>query len=337
MPNRYTEVHKNRNGPGDARPTAQQIIDDEGLVGKMEGKVALVTGGSSGIGIPTIKALASTGMRVFATVRNLKKGEEALKDVLSPGKVELIHMDNTSMESVRAGAKEFLDKSGGKLNILICNAGVMAVPKVEHTQDGFEMQFGTNHIAHFLLFDLVKDAMMKSSTPEFNSRVVTVSSTGHRRAGIRPKSDYGFTEEGSYDPWAGYGQSKTANIYMANSIDRLYGSKGIHALSLHPGGIYTGLQVHVSDNVKQMWDTPEAQKYFKSVEQGAATSVYAAVSKEWEGKGGRYLEDCEESPPLGKEQGLGAAGYAEHAFNKDEEDRLWRDSEKFIGAKSSAL
>jgi NAD(P)-dependent dehydrogenase (short-subunit alcohol dehydrogenase family) len=337
MPNKYTEAHKNFNGPGDARPTAQQIIDDEGLVGKMEGKVALVTGGSSGIGIPTIKALASTGMRVFATARNMEKGEKELKDVLAPGKVELIHMDNTSIESVRAGAKEFLDKSGGKLNILICNAGVMAVPKLEHTQDGFEMQFGTNHVAHFLLFDLVKDAMMKSSTPEFNSRVVTVSSAGHRRAGIRPNSDYGFTEEGSYDPWLGYGQSKTSNIYMANSIDRLYGSKGIHALSLHPGGIYTGLQIHVSEKIREMWAGPEVQKAFKSIEQGAATQVYAAVSKDWEGKGGRYLEDCDESPPFDGKQVVGNPGYAEHAYNKSEEDRLWRDSEKFIGAKSSAL
>jgi NAD(P)-dependent dehydrogenase (short-subunit alcohol dehydrogenase family) len=337
MPNKYTEAHKNYNGPGDARPTAQQIIEDEGLVGKMGGKVALVTGGSSGIGIPTIKALATTGMRVFATVRNMEKGQKELGDVLAPGKVELIHMDNTSMESVRTGAKDFLDKSGGKLNILICNAGVMAVPTVEHTKDGFEMQFGTNHVAHFLLFDLVKDAMMKSSTPEFNSRVVTVSSSGHRRAGIRPNSDYNFTEEGSYDPWVGYGQSKTSNIYMANSIDRLYGAKGLHALSIHPGGIYTGLQIHVSEGMKKVWSKPEVQKSFKSVEQGAATQVYAAVSKAWEGRGGRFLEDCDESPPYEGDQGVGSSGYAKHAYNKAEEDRLWRDSEKFIGAKGSAL
>lgn len=337
MPNRYTEAHKNNNGPGDARPTAQQIIDDESLVGKMEDKVALVTGGSSGIGIPTIKALASTGMRVFATVRNMEKGQKELKEVLAPGKVELIHMDNTSMDSVRAGANKFLDKSGGKLNILICNAGVMAIPTAEHTKDGFEMQFGTNHVAHFLLFDLVKDAMMKSSTPEFNSRVVTVSSTGHRRSGIRPNSDYSFTEEGSYDPWTGYGQSKTSNIYMANSIDRLYGTKGIHALSIHPGGIYTGLQTHVGEKMREMWAKPEVQKYFKNVEQGAATQVFAAVSKEWEGKGGRYLEDCDESPPFTGGDGVGHAGYAPHAYDKGEEDRLWRDSEGFIGAKGNAL
>lgn len=337
MPNKYTDAHRDNKGPGDARPTAQQIVDDEGLVGKMQGKVAVVTGGSSGIGIPTIKALASTGMTVFATVRNMEKGQKELGDVLKPGEVELIHMDNTSMESIRAGAKELLEKSGGKLNILICNAGVMAVPKLEHTQDGFEMQFGTNHVAHFLLFDLVKDAMIKSSTPEFNSRVVMVSSSGHRRGGIRPNSDYNFTEEGSYEPWTGYGQSKTSNIYMANSIDRLYGSKGIHALSLHPGGIFTGLQIHVAQSVKDMWATPQAQAFFKSVEQGAATSVYAAVSKEWEGKGGRFLEDCDESPPMNGKQAVGVAGYAAHAYNKDEEDKLWRDSEKLIGSKSSAL
>ena len=337
MPNRYSEVHKSSEGPGDARPTAQQIIEDEDLVGKLKGKVALITGGSSGIGIPTVRAIASTGATCFVTVRNMSKGQEALADTLKPGQVELVHMDNTSLDSVRSGAKVFLEKSGGKCNILICNAGIMAVPQLEKTKDGFESQFGTNHVAHFLLFDLVKDALMRSSTPEFNSRVVTVSSAGHRRAGIRPNSDYGFSEEGSYNPWGAYGQSKTANIYMANSIDREYGSRGIHALSTHPGGIYTGLQVHVGQKMRDVWASPEAQTYFKSADQGAATQVYAAVSKEWEGKGGRFLEDCGEAPAYSGSGKVGEPGYAAHAYNKSEEDRLWKDSEKMVRIKTSSM
>jgi NAD(P)-dependent dehydrogenase (short-subunit alcohol dehydrogenase family) len=171
----------------------------------MKGQVALVTGGSSRIGIPTIKSLASTGVTVFATVRNMRKGQKELGEVLKPGEVELIHMFNTSMDSVQAGATEFLDKSGGKLNILICKAGVMAVPKLEHTHDGFEMQFRDAVRYQSCRTFLALRSREGCDDQVFHSRVVTLSSSGHRRSGIRPNSDYGFTEEGSYDPWTGYG------------------------------------------------------------------------------------------------------------------------------------
>ncbi len=216
------------------------------------------------------------------------------------------------------------------LNILINNAGIMAVPNLEKTADGFESQFGTNHLAHFLLFELLKPILLASSTPEMNSRVVCLSSSGHR-AGPVQIGNYNF-ERGHYSPWAAYGSSKTANIYLANEIERRYGSKGLHGLSVMPGGIRTGLQEHVPSSVKASWDyDPEIKTYMKSPAQGASTTVFAALSKEWEGKGGRYMEDCAESPAIGPGAGATAVGYAPHAYDVEDAKQLWADSCKMVG------
>lgn len=323
---RYAAVHQNSKGPGDARPTALDIVKDEGLQGKLTDKVVLITGCSSGIGIETAKALNTTGAKLFLGVRDTVKGQAALSDILKPGHVELLKMDLNSLDSVRSAAEEFKHKSK-TLNILINNAGVMATPEGK-TVDGFETQFGTNHLAHFLLFQLLKPALLASSTPSFNSRVVCLSSSGHRGAGIQ-FDDYNF-EKGDYAPWTAYGQSKTANIYMANEIDRRYGAKGLHGLSVMPGGIMTGLQVHVIDQLSAGLDA--ARNYMKSPEQGAATTVYAALSREWEGRGGRYLEDCQESGKTEDPSPL-AVGYHPGAYNEEGEKRLWADSLKFVGIK----
>ena len=326
MPNKYTEAHKvsNRAGPGDARPTALQIIRDEGLVGKLSDKVFIVTGCSAGIGPETGRALAATGGKVFLTVRDMKKGEEACKSFLEPSRVELLEMDNNSLQSVRNAAKTFLSKSK-TLNVLVNNAGIMAAPEGK-TKDGFESQFGVNHLSHFLFFNLLKDTMIASSTPEFHSRVVNVSSTGHM-AGEVKFGNYGF-EDGSYTPWKGYGQSKTANIYMANEIENRYGSKGLHGYSLHPGGIWTGLQKYISAEMMAQWKSnPGVDNLLKSTEQGAATSVLAAVGKEYEGKGRLYFEDCDLAPPTEDNEN----GYAKHAFDKEKEARLWEDPLKMVG------
>jgi NAD(P)-dependent dehydrogenase (short-subunit alcohol dehydrogenase family) len=325
MPGKYSEAHRKENlgGPGDARPTALQIIKDEGLEGKMLDKVFLVTGASAGIGVETGRAFAATGGKVFLTVRDLKKGEEACKSFLQPGRVELLEMDQNSLESVRAAAKTFLSKSS-KLNVLVDNAGIMACPQSK-TLDGFESQFGVNHLAHFLFFNLLKNTMLASSTPEFNSRVVNVSSSGHASGEVQ-FDNYEF-QKGNYSPWAGYGQAKTANIYMASEIENRYGTKGLHGLALHPGGIWTGLQKHVSAEQLEKWKTPETLLHIKSLEQGAATSVLAAVGKEYEGKGRLYLDNCETA----KEGAKGSEGYAPHAFDKEKEARLWNDSLKMVG------
>ena len=166
---RYHAAHQSLNGPGDARPSAMQIVEDEGLVGKLSDKTMLVTGTSSGIGIETARALAATGAHIFCTVRNVAKGEAALKDILKPGQVEIIQMDQNSLESVRHGAKEYLERSNGKCNVLVCNAGIMACPQAK-SADGFESQFAVCHLAHFQLFVLLKDALSNSSSKDFDSR-----------------------------------------------------------------------------------------------------------------------------------------------------------------------
>ncbi|KAI4163217.1 MAG: hypothetical protein LQ342_003150 [Letrouitia transgressa] len=329
MSNRYAAVHANSKGPGDARPTALDIVKDEGLEGKLGDKVVLITGCSSGLGVETAKAIAATGARLFLTVRDMAKGERVVGEILKPGHVELVQMDLNSLDSVRAAAKEVQSKTK-TLDILINNAGIMAVPTLTHTQDGFESQFGTNHLAHFLLFQLLKPLLL-SSTP---SRVVCLSSSGHRAGGINAP-DYNFSQ-GGYSAFAAYGQSKTANLYMANEIDRRYGSQGLHALSLHPGGIATGLQKHMPDSVKRSWEEPSIKNYMKSTAQGAATSVYAALSKEWEGRGGRFLEDCAEAPPVDPMGGPMAVGWAPHAFDEKAAKRLWTDSCRMVGVADDA-
>lgn len=328
MSGKYAEAHKfeNLKGPGDSRPTALQILRDNDRVGKMKDKVFLITGTSAGIGVETARALAATGGKVFCTVRDLKKGEVACKDFLEPGRVELIEMDNGSLASVRAAAHTFLEKSN-QLNVIVNNAGVLA-PPFGKTVDGFETQFGVNHLAHFLLFNLLKDVMLKSSTPEFQSRLVNVASSAHMKGPVQ-FDNYGF-EDGSYEPFKGYGQSKTANIYMANEIENRYGDKGLHGLSLNPGGIWTGLQQHVPEDTLNEWRTLAFSSYFKSTEQGAATSVMAAVGKEFEGKGRLYLEDCDTAQLT---TGDGLSGYMEYAYNKEGEAKLWEDSLKMVGLK----
>ena len=330
MPGRYAEAHVSPKGAGDARPTALDIIKDEGLEGKLRDKVVLITGCSSGLGVETARAMSATGAKVYCTARDIAKGQKAMEGILEPGRVELLTLDLNSLDSVRACAKDFLSKSD-KLNILINNAGIMATPSNEKTDDGFEGQFGTNHLAHFLLFQLLKPTLLASSTPTLNSRVVAVSSMGHR-ASAPNFGDYNF-ENTPYSPWKAYGQSKTANIYMANEIERRYGSRGLHGFSLHPGGIATGLQVHMKETMARYEKDENTRNYMKSVPQGAATSVLCAVSKELEGKGGRYFEDCDEAE-LNKSGAM--EGYAAHAYDEEGEKNLWADSCKLVGVEDDA-
>jgi NAD(P)-dependent dehydrogenase (short-subunit alcohol dehydrogenase family) len=298
------------------------------LVGKLADKTILITGCSSGIGIETARALKATGARLFLTARDLSKGYKALGDIVEPGKVDLLLLDLNSLASVRAFAAEFLQASGNKLNILVNNAGVMETPEGT-TEDGFETQFGTNHLAHFLLFQLVKPALLTSSTPEFNSRVVSVSSMGHRY--FPPKMD-NLMLTGEYESNHAYANSKTANIYFANEVERRYGGQGLHALSLHPGGIWTGLQIHTPAEMMEVYKANEqVQKYMKSVEQGSATSVWAAVGKVWEGKGGKYLEDCQVSPPVPEGYELLATGYEKWAYHPENEAKMWKLSNEWVG------
>jgi len=211
----------------------------------------------------------------------------------------------------------------------------MATPEGT-TEDGFETQFGTNHLGHFLLFQLLKSTLLASTTPDFNSRVISVSSTGHRNSTIH-FDDFNLRQAG-YSPFAAYGQSKLANIYFATELDRRYGSRGLHALSLMPGGITTPLQKHIPEIMEMAKKNPEMQQYGKSTEQGAATTVWAALAKELEGVqgGGKYLENCQESFPDTGEGGVLRMGYASNAFDEVQEKRLWKESCRMVGVEDDA-
>ncbi|KAF2680051.1 NAD(P)-binding protein [Lentithecium fluviatile CBS 122367] len=330
----YAAVHQEPKGPGDARPTALQIVKDNGLEGKLNDKVVLITGCSSGIGIEAARAMKATGAHVFATARDMAKGENALFDILEPGKLDLLQLDLNSLASVRQLAATFLEKSGNKLNILITNAGVMCTP-LGKTEDGFETQMGTNHLAHFLLFQLLKPALLSSATPEFGSRVVVLSSASHRYNSINFDN---IMLDGEYHPQRAYAQSKTANIYMANEIERRYGARGLHAVSVHPGAVLDGssLHTHVAALTEQLKKMPGVTEHLKSRQQGAATTVWAAIGKCWEGKGGKYLEECQVGVPVKESKAIVKSGYEKWAFDEANEKRLWTLSNELVGFEDDA-
>ncbi|RYP91074.1 hypothetical protein DL770_002819 [Monosporascus sp. CRB-9-2] len=328
---RYAERNKweNLGGPGDSRPTGAQVVEDEGLVGALGDKVFLVTGVSSGMGPATVRALALTGATVFATARDLDKARRALgDDLLGTGRVHVLFMDQSELASVRACAAEVRARSGGRLNVLVNNAAVMKTPEAR-TPDGFELQFGTNHLSHFLLFYLLRDLLLASATPQFASRVVNVSSLAHRYSPVRFDN---LNFDGAYDGWLAYGQSKTANIHMATQIDRLYGPQGLHGYSLSPGSFVSpNLQKHVQDEMEAAIADPRMAKYLASIEQACATSVYGAVSRELEGKGGLYLEGACVAGPVPPDADRIEYGYAEWAFDRESEEKLWEVSKKMVG------
>ncbi|KAL4801857.1 hypothetical protein BDV18DRAFT_70318 [Aspergillus unguis] len=327
---RYAAAHASPSGPGDARPTASQIIDDEGLEGKLNGKVALITGCSSGIGVETARALHRTGATIYATARDVSKAKTALSDIANDPKVHFLELDLNSLASVRSCAEAF-KASSRQLNIFVANAGVMACPE-GRTVDGFETQFGVNYLAHFLLFTLLQPILVSSATAELHSRVVSVASSGHR---ISPVQFDNINFEGNYHPWLAYGQSKTANIWMANEIERRYGAQGLHALSLQPGLVGTELGRHLPEEaLAALIASDFAKTDLKNPAQGAATSVLAAVGKEFEGKGGIYLENCgvpgPYTGPMPDTTGYGT-GYGEWAYDEEQAKKLWEKGLELLG------
>jgi NAD(P)-dependent dehydrogenase (short-subunit alcohol dehydrogenase family) len=335
----YAASHISTQGPGDARPTALQVVEDEGLFGKLAGKVVLVTGANSGIGVETARAIHATGATLYLTARDSAKAQQAVDNIKNgPGPksdapIHAIEMRLDSFASVRAAAKVF-HATNDRLNLLILNAGVMATPKGK-TEDGFETQFGTNHLGHFLLFQLLKPDLLAASTSQFQSRVISVASSAHRYSNIR-LDDFNF-EKDPYDPWTAYGQSKTANILFANDIERRYGSKGLHALSLHPGIIQTNLSQYLSKEVlESLASNKSLHKSMKSIPQGAATTIYAALSKEWEGRGGKFLSNlAEEGPADATGDWLQSeAGYAPWVYDEEAARKLWEESNQLVGVDS---
>jgi NAD(P)-dependent dehydrogenase (short-subunit alcohol dehydrogenase family) len=309
-----------------AKSAALEVIAGHDL----HGKYAIVTGGASGIGVETVRALASAGANVTLAARNRAAADEVAADVRATtgsDTVEVAILDLASLTSVRAFVDAYL-ANGRPLHILINNAGVMATP-FSHTADGFEMQFGTNHIGHFTLTTGLAPALKAAGT----ARVVSLSSIGHRRSDV-VFDDINF-ERRPYDPWAAYGQSKTANALFAVALTQHHAPDGITCNAVMPGGIMTGLQKHMSDDEKRAlgWidehGTPNPR--FKNTEQGAATSIYAAVSSDLEGKGGLYLEDCAIARPWSQESPF--TGVLPYAQDPQNAERLWQVSEVLIAAR----
>ncbi|KAH9900100.1 short-chain dehydrogenase [Xylariomycetidae sp. FL2044] len=348
---RYAERNKweNLNGPGDSRPTGLQVVEDENLVGALKDKVILITGVSSGMGPETVRALAATGATIFGTARDLPKARAALGDdlLIKQGRrVHLLAMDQTDLSSVRACGTEFARRTPqpGRLHVLINNAGIMKTPEQRVFNNGngdadgdgigrvkLELQFVTNHLSHFLLFYLLRDHLLAGSTPAFHSRVVNVSSSGHRYGPVR-FDDLAFEGGGGYDGWAAYGQSKTANIYMATQIERLYGARGLHGYSVSPGSFVSpNLQKYCQDEMEGVKESERMMKYLCSVQQGCATSVYGAVSRDLEGKGGLYLEGASVAGPVPRDGDVVEYGYGEWAFDEEKERKLWELSKTMVG------
>ncbi|KAJ5628468.1 short-chain dehydrogenase/reductase-like protein [Penicillium lividum] len=327
----YTAAHSNPQGAGDARPTALQIIQDESLEGKLSEKVIVLTGSTSGIGIETARALSATGATLFLTARDTTKAEKALAGLLNPTRVHLVKMDIASFASIRIAATDILTRSHNQVNILVNNAGVMGLKNRELTEDGHEMHFATNFLGPFLLFQLLRPALLASSRTDFNSRVVNVASSAHRAWNLNESDNYNF-ENGGYNFGVAYANSKLASIYMANEIDRRYGSLGLHATSVHPGAINTNLSRHVGrEFVEQIMSDENIVRVLKSPEQGAATTVLAAVGHEWDGQGGKYLEDCEEAKRGLDDNDTFGVGYVRQTYDLENEKRLWKDSLRLVG------
>ncbi|OZJ01592.1 hypothetical protein BZG36_05467 [Bifiguratus adelaidae] len=282
------------------RWTADGVLDRLPDAHSVKGKTYIVTGGHSGLGGEATRALAARGATVIVGSRSPSSAEKAIKDIQSAhpnADVRYIHLDLCDLDSVRQFVKDF-HATGLPLNGLVCNAGVMFTP-YGTTKQGFELQFGTNHVAHHLLIQLLMDDIVKSG----GGRVVCVSSGGHSISPVR-FHDLGFNHGKDYHKLESYGQSKTANILCAKAFNELYSAKGVECFSTHPGKctIKTDIGRHMERSEIVGWASMDEEGNmhpgFKSIPEGAATQVYALTSPEITGKGGAYLMDSHIAEPL---------------------------------------
>lgn len=315
---------------------------DDVLEGKqLEGKRALITGGASGIGAETVRALASKGAEVIIAARNREKAEQVKASVLSATGNQSIHflpLELASLEKISGTAEAFHSRFDS-LDLLVNNAGIMACP-FDTTEDGFELQFGSNHIGHFHLTNLLLPALLKAAQP----RVVSLTSMAHRMSPV-VFDDINY-ESRTYEKWTAYGQSKTANALFAVGLNNRFSGKGLEAFSVHPGVIATPLGRHlepveIERITKENRKTPESanqeadqeQGGIKSVEQGAATSCFAATAPELSGKGGAYLEDCHIAEVVADNPNL-RGGVRDYAIDAKNAERLWVASDEMIKART---
>ncbi|WP_336026890.1 SDR family NAD(P)-dependent oxidoreductase [Geodermatophilus sp. FMUSA9-8] len=308
--------------------TAREVVEGIDLTGRR----AVVTGASSGIGVETARALATAGAEVVLAVRDVAAGERTAADIArTSGRddVTVARLDLADLASVDA----FTAAWSGPLHVLVANAGVMDTP-FGRTRQGFETQFGTNHLGHFALATGLHGALAAAG----DARVVVVSSSGHAASPV--VFDDLFFERRPYDPGLAYGQSKTANVLFAVEATRRWAADGVTANALMPGGIWTPLQRHWSPEqraaAEEQARRAEGAGLFamKTPEQGAATSVFLATAPEVAGIGGRYFEDCREAEVVDRLQGL--HGVVPHALDPVAARRLWDVSQELVDAARAA-
>lgn len=300
--------------------TADEVLADK----DMQGRTVLITGAYSGLGQETARAMGARGAHLILSGRDKAKLAEAAAHIAQEtgARVDTLVCDLASLASIRAAAQEATERFE-KIDLLINNAGVMAAP-FGHTADGFETQFGTNHLGHFLLTNLLMPVIEKGT----GQRIVTLSSRAHHLDQVH-FDDPNYRSR-DYEKWAAYGQSKTANILFAVALEKRLSGRGIHAYALHPGGIMTNLGRHMTDADRQWMmerirrmnvESGQEPQGFKSIPQGAATTCWVATAGELEGRGGLYAEDCaiaavDDDDPRGSVRS--------YALDPDKAERLWR-------------
>jgi NAD(P)-dependent dehydrogenase (short-subunit alcohol dehydrogenase family) len=316
-----------------AKSTTEDVLEGVDL----KGKRILVTGVSAGLGVETARALVAYGADVVGAARDLEKARRATLEVSKAAaetgaSFELVELDLANLKSVRAAADKLV-ADGRLFDVIIANAGVMATP-LGKTEDGFETQFGTNHLGHFVFVNriakLIKDG----------GRLVNLSSSGHRFSNV-DLNDFNF-EKTPYEPFVAYGRSKTANILFAVAFDQRHRERGVRAAAVHPGGIQTELgrhmdPAHLEQMVNQINEQAAAEGKgpfeFKTVPQGAATSVWATVVAPAKEVGGRYCENCHVSDVVADDVRLGLLdeGVRGYALNSENAEALWKKSEELVG------
>jgi NAD(P)-dependent dehydrogenase (short-subunit alcohol dehydrogenase family) len=302
----------------DAHATAAEAI--AGV--ELSGRRAIVTGASSGIGVETARALASAGAEVTLAVRDTRAGERAAADIAVSGDAA-IRVARLELAD-RASIDAFCVAWRGPLHILVNNAGIMALPTLERTAEGVELQFATNHLGHFALTLGLRDALAAAE----DARIVSVSSTAHLRSPV-VFEDIQFVSR-AYEPLLAYGQSKTANVLFAVGATARWAHEGITANALMPGAIATKLQRHMDPGyLERARAQAGVTLELKTPQQGAATSVLLAASPLLKGVGGRYFEDCNEAPLATPGVG-GVRGVAPYAVDLDNAERLWEESLRLL-------
>jgi NAD(P)-dependent dehydrogenase (short-subunit alcohol dehydrogenase family) len=310
--------------------TAAEVVAGIDLAGKR----AVVTGGSSGIGAETARALSSAGADVTLAVRDVQAGERTAADIAATTGTAAVHVHPIDLADA-ASVAAFVRSWRGPLHLLVNNAGVMALPRLELTQEGWETQFATNHLGHFALAVGLHDALAVDG-----ARIVSVSSRAHLRSPV-VFEDLHFNAR-AYDPWLAYAQAKTANVLFAVEATRRWSEDGIVANAVHPGPVVdTRLVRHIDTAVLKdfrasvLAGVRASGASGKTAAQGAATSILVAASPQLDKIGGRYFEDCNESIVVRSDFANSRSGVAIYAIDPESATRLWEQSERLLGSVAS--